>query len=52
MSTDDDRRVSALTGEALLAGRDDRLRSLLERPAEATDSPEVRAVVAGACAEE
>jgi hypothetical protein len=31
---------------------DDRLRSPLERPAEATDSPEVRAEVAGAYAEE
>src|SRR5829696_1655828 len=47
MSTDDQRRASALLGEALLAAQSEEFRPVIERLAEATDSPEIRAVVAG-----
>jgi hypothetical protein len=46
MSSDDQRRASALHGEALLAAQSDDFRPVLEHLAEATDSPDVRALVA------
>ena len=52
MSTNDQTHSARIHGEALLAAQDDSLRPLLEQLAEATDSPEVRAEVAGALAGE
>ena len=48
----DQTHVSRLRGEALLAARSEQLRPLLERLAEATDMPDVRAEVAGSLAGE